>query len=296
MGLCFIVLAHTAPEQVGRLISTLTEPGSSVILHVDSHVDDAPFRRAAGRPAGGEVRFNPRRFHSGWGQYGLVDATVTSLELALEAFDFSHVILLSGLDYPITSAHAREEFFLAAGDKSYVSWSGGEPGAEVDRSRNERWYWNGDMHRLRTRYYWVAGRSIPMPNKWLPFIPAARPPKGLTPYQGSQWWNLHRTAAEYCVRYLRENPKLVRFFRHTLIPDEFVFQMALLNSSLGDSVVNEDLRFMSWVVDHPKLLGPSDLDTVFLPSKKLFARKFDERETPGILDLLDQRIAQPGVG
>jgi hypothetical protein len=291
MGLCYIILAHTGPDQVGRLIAALAGPRSSVIVHVDRRIDEAPFRRACGGSAAGEVVFNPRRSASAWARYGLVEAALSSLELALTRFDFSHALLLSGQDYPITTAAAREEFFLAAAENSYLSWSPGEAGPPPDRSRNERWYWDGDLHRLQTRYYWIADRSVPLPNRWLPFFPPTRLPAGLQPFQGSQWWNLHRDAAEYCVRHVRGNPRLVRFYRRTLIPDEFVFPMTLLNSPHAERIINEDLRFMSWELDHPKVLGPSDMEAALTPSVKLFARKFDERRTPGLLDLLDERLA-----
>lgn len=294
MGLCYIILAHTGPDQVGRLAATLAGPGSSVIVHVDRRIDEAPFRRACGASAAGGVVFNPQRSASAWARYGLVEAALSSLELALNHFDFSHALLLSGQDYPITPEAVREEFFLAAADRSYLSWSPGEAGPPPDRSRNERWYWDGDLRRLQTRYYWIADHSLPLPNRWLPFFPPARLPAGLRPFQGSQWWNLHRDAAKYCVSHLRGSPELVRFYRRTLIPDEFVFPMTLLNSPYADSIVNEDLRFMSWDADHPRVLGPSDLEALLRPSVKLFARKFDERKTPELLNLLDERVALVG--
>lgn len=291
MTLCYIILAHTGPDQVGRLATKLSGPRSTVIVHVDRRVDEAPFRRACSARGSGDVVFNPRRSASAWARYGLVEAALSSLEVALDRFEFSHALLLSGQDYPITPAVTRERFFIAAGSRSYMSWSAGDSGPVPDRSRNERWYWDGDMHRLETRYFWVAGRSVPLPSRWLPFVPPARVPLGLQPYQGSQWWNMHREAAEYCVQYLRRNRRLVQFYRRTLIPDEFVFPMTLLNSAYADRVVNEDLRFMSWDMDHPRLLGPSDLASVLAPSVKLFARKFDERREPGTLDLIDNAIA-----
>ncbi|HZU74405.1 MAG TPA: beta-1,6-N-acetylglucosaminyltransferase [Acidimicrobiales bacterium] len=291
MGLCYVILAHTAPEQVGRLAARLGGPGASVIVHVDRRVDEEPFRRACRTVGVDQVVFSERRSASGWGRYGLVDAAVNAVEFALDNLAFSHVLLLSGQDYPITTPEARDAFFAAAGDRSYLSWSAGDSGPPPDRSRNERWYWNGDLHRLRTRYYWIGELSVPVPSRWLPFFPPARVPRGLRPYQGSQWWNLHHDAAAYCIEHLRRNPRLVRYFRRTLIPDEFVFPMILLNSPLADRVVNEDLRFMTWEVDHPKLLGPSDLDRVLAPSVKLFARKFDESRTPGVLDLIDDHLA-----
>ena len=71
----------------------------------------------------------------------------------------------------------------------------------------------------------------------------------------------------------------VRFF-NVLIPDELFFQTLIMNSTLRDSVVNDNLRYLDWSREPaPAVLGVGDVDRM-LGSDKLFARKFDETVDP----------------
>jgi hypothetical protein len=298
MSVAYLVMAHTAPEQVARLVRRISTPEDIVYVHVDRKTPLEPFQRAfAELPL--PPRLMPRRVPVHWGGYGIVKATLMGIRLLLDdPRPWTHLVLLSGADYPIRSPQEIREFFAAHEGRSFVSWSAGDGHKVPDEQRagNVTWHWPGDMERLLTWTISIRGRRWHFPNERIPFALPRRLPPGLTtPYQGSAWVNLSREAARYCARFLRRRLDAQAFFRTTMIQDEFVFQMLLLNSPLRDTVVNEDLRYMNWAGNSPPTIQLADVAPM-RASAKLFGRKFDLATAPEPYDALDALIdaAAPG--
>jgi hypothetical protein len=81
------------------------------------------------------------------------------------------------------------------------------------------------------------------------------------------------------------------FMRTVHIPDEMFFQTALLNARRNVPLTREPLRYIDWSTGgaHPKVLTREDLDEL-RQSDCLFARKFDEKKSPGILDDVSKEL------
>jgi len=288
LAIAYIILAHRSPEQVARLVGRLSTPGDRVFVHVDRRQDIAPFAAAFARlpqpPA--LVRRRPVR----WGGWGHVAATLAGLRAVLRAPErFSHIVLLTGQDYPIRSTAEIQAFFAQHAGQSFLSWSDGTepPLTDEERGANERWYWSGDMSRLLGWCVTIRGRRwhFPRLDGTGPAIPR-RIPRGLRPYQGLAYWALTPEAAAYCLRTLRRRPGVRWYFQWVHIPDENLFQMVLLSSPLRDTLVNEDLRFLYWEHLHPRTISVEDVPAM-RASRKLFARKFDLDADPAVFDALD---------
>jgi hypothetical protein len=293
-GLAYVVLAHTLPEQLARLVARLDHPDDLVLVHVDAKEAAGPFERAL-EPLieTGRVRLVEERVACHWGGPGHLLATLGAAQEALDSgHDFCHLVLLTGQDYPIRPTEEIREFFARQPERSFLSWSLGT-GQELDdtaRPGNERWHWNGSLGRLVQRHYKLAGRKLPLalpPDRLRHRLPARRLPEGLTPAQGLAYWSLTREAVAYCLEHARTRPDVGRFLRRSLVSDEFYFQMVLLSSPLADTLVNEDLRYLNWDGWHPRTITMDDLEPM-LSSRKLFARKFDTTVDGAVMDVLDQ--------
>ncbi len=301
MGLAYVVLAHKLPEQVGRLIERLEHPEDRVFVHVDAKQDIRPFERELGPLVeSGHVEWVEPRIKCHWAGPGHLMATLGAAAQALASgHDFSHLVLLTGQDYPIRPTAEIRRFFAEHRDKSFLSWSFGEEREVPDEERpgNERWYWNGGRERIVSRHYKLPGREHPLsfPNRFLPFIPTRRWPEGLVAVQGLAYWSLTREAVAYCLDYARRRPELGSYLKRSFAPDENFFQMVLLSSDLAPQLVNEDLRYLNWRVYHPRTVTMDDLEPM-LASRKLFARKFDPEVDRAVMDALDEqaRAAAPG--
>jgi hypothetical protein len=292
MSIAYLVLAHAAPEQVARLVGRLSDPADAVIVHVDRRSDVRPFEAAfADLPVAPVM--TPRRTPVHWAGYGIVAATLILMRTALaQPRTFSHLVLISGADYPIRSNAELQEFFAGHAGTSFMSWSAGDhpaPVSDEQRHGNAEWYWSGSLERLSSWTVSVRGRRWQFPSERVPYQIPRRLPRGLrTPYQGSAWWNLTPEAAGYCLRFLARRPDVAAYFRFVLMADENIFQMILLaaGSPLRDTIVNEDLRYMHWAGNSPPTLTAAEVPAM-RASRKLFARKLDLAGEPATYDALD---------
>ena len=279
MTVAYVIRAHHRATQLGRMVDRLSGDGISFHLHV-SAVTSAEtlgeIRAALDGRRDLEWAERVATYYMGW---SMVESALSALRSAA-AKDPDHVVLLSGQDYPLKPPDAIKAWFATAGATSFVHHY---------RLPTDAWNREDDGMR-RIRHYWferphVFGRPIRVP-LW-----RRRFPKGFVPYGGSAWVALSGEAARYVLRFVEQNPRIVRFFRNTLIPDELFFQTVLLNSPLRESIVNEEVHHVDWSANEtsPKTFTASDFPAL-AASDKLLARKFDVKVDSEILDLIDREL------
>lgn len=278
--LAYLIRAHHAPAQLARLVRRLDTGNATFFVHVNARTDDAVYGAIAGALSGIEsVHWVPRRpvYYAG---FSLVRATLAGVEELLRADPpVDYALLLSGQDYPLRPAAEIEEFFEEHAGSSFLHHYALPTPEWADEDGGLR----------RVRYVWLERLRIRNRLVRLPLV-RRRFPAGLEPYGGSAFWCLSRECLEQVQRFTRERPDVVRFFHHTLIPDELFFQTIVMNSPLKDTVVNDDLRYVHWLGGmRPKTLGEDDFEEL-VGSGKLFARKFDAERDPAVLDRLDRDV------
>jgi hypothetical protein len=281
MRIDYLIRAHTAPEQLARLVERLDDGDVRFYVHVNSLTDDAVFDAMRERLSGREHVVWLPRVACRWGGFSLLQATLVGIEAILASGDLpDHAVLLSGQDYPLKPpaeirAHLAERqgrnlvhhFHLPAQE-----WAG--EGGGLNRLR----YPYFERFRYKTRLL-----RLPVPR---------RLPAGLEPYGGMALWALTGETLAWLMRFLAERPGVLKFFRHTKMPDETFFQTVLLSSPLADTVDSELLHYLDWSTGsaHPATLRAADLPKL-RASGMLFARKFDAELDSEILDLLDAEPA-----
>ena len=275
----YIITAHTLPDHLVRLVRRLRAGDTRFYIHLDARAP-ASLMDMVARELGGDdqVRLLPRhRCH--WASFSLVEAALKGVRAVLEEPEpIDYAILLTGQDYPLRPPAAVEAVLAAADGRSFMShW----PSHGLFLDRIERWHWHGGLLRWRVK----------IPNRFLPFSIKRTLPGGLRPFTGSAHWCLSRACLEFVADYVDGNPDMVRFFRHTSVPDESFFQTVLMNSPLAPTIVNDDLRYIDWSEGRssPRTLTMEDRDRV-LDSGALFARKFDPRVDAQILAVIDASI------
>ncbi len=109
----------------------------------------------------------------------------------------------------------------------------------------------------------------------------------LIPYGGSTWWALSRDAVAYILQFVQDRPRVVNFFKNTLIPDEAFFQTILGNSPFKPRITG-NLTYTDWTAggSSPSIISEKHLelfaspsfsaDDSFGPREVLFARKFPD--------------------
>jgi hypothetical protein len=280
MKIAYLIRAHYAPAQLGRLVDRLDSENAAFFIHISARTSGgthSKMQQAVGERANVQWVERVATYYAG---FSLVQSTIVGLQAIAAAEPTSHTVILSGQDYPARPTPEIEQFFQQQPGKSFVE--------HFARPVADKWPGeHGGLDRIRYRYFERINyktRTLRLP------ILRRRFPPGLQPYGGGAWCALSHDAVRYITSFVDQKPDVVRFFRHVKIPDEIFMHTVLLNSPLRDTVVGNDVHYIDWSHGgaHPKTLGTEDYDRI-LESGKLFARKFDVRYDSTILDLLDAR-------
>ncbi len=283
--ICFLVLAHKEPAQVGRLAERLAP--NRVLLHVDARVGGTVWQAFAGLPSQhGNVEMLPR-YRSGWASWGLAQATLSGIQHAATG-SFSHLVVMTGQDYLLRPLTEIASLFASQPDVSWVvhdnipvNWIGDK---------------DGGVSRVTHWHLAVKGRRVRVPLR-------RRAPEGIVPCYGHAQCVLSMPLARWIVDEVERRPELVKFFRRSWIPDELFLQSLVASSPMSANVVQATLWYADWSAggSHPRTFTESDIDRLVavghgeagrLPwgQLRLFARKFDVARDSRVLDLIDEHL------
>jgi hypothetical protein len=285
MTVAYLILTHRNPLQVGRLVRRLLHPQSSTHVHVDRNTNAQTYDQiVSSLPKSMNVEMVPR-VACVWGSWGIVEATLLGIRSILGSRSRAeHIVVMSGQCYPLRSAEALVDFFKKFPGCCFVtSWKMPSPVHGPD----------GGMYRLRYWHQSIGGRRFR--------IPIARKQPDVPLYVGPQWMVLDRARAMRLLDFTNEHPDIVRFFRHTWIPDEHYIHTVLQKTD-PDYLHNAELWYMDWSKPgangkNAPILGTDDFEKLRTASRqekigdlifpKLFARKFDSTVDSQILDSID---------
>lgn len=218
--LAFILLAHEAADVVADAADALLEGDDTCILaiHYDRKSPIRAFERLKERYRGSDrVFLVEERIACGWGEFGLVEATVNAMRvLQRHGGDYSHAYLVSSSCFPLKPLDMLRAFLDEHADLDFIE------------SQDESWI-KGGLRDERYSYYFPF--SFSRRRGLFEFATALQRRLGirrrrpdLTPRYGSQWWCLRRRTMDGVLGWIDANPAAFRFFRQVWIPDETFFQ------------------------------------------------------------------------
>ncbi len=277
MKIAHLILAHTAPGQLHRMIMRLQHSSAYFFIHIDKKSDIRPFEHLEEIP---NVRLVAKRVTVNWGGYSQVQATLNSCEEILgTGIAFDYINLMSGMDYPIKSTSYIHDFLADNPGKIFMRC---EPVMEV---------WKEAIPRI-TQYH-LPDLNIPGRYKLEKILNTVLPARKLRPgiiaAGRAQWFTASRDSIAYVVDYMKNNPWIARHFRLSWGADELMFHTILYNSPFRAAIQADNLMYTDWA-EHkasPKTLSMEDLPAL-RHTDKLFARKFNEQFDHFILDVLDK--------
>lgn len=276
MKLAHLILCHKGPEQLGRLVNSLSHPDADIYIHVDKKTDIKEFEALLNIP---RVYFINNRQSVNWGGYSMVQATLNSFEQILASgVEYGHVNLLSGMDYPLKSAAYIHKFCAENAGKAFMHISLNRDPNDVAQKLKK--YYLKDLNIKKGQHLAERVTTAVFPRKI---------PDGFVPVGNSQWFTIPLVCVAYIVKYLEDNTAIRRLFKYMWSPDDMIFQSVLYNSPYRDIMVDNDLRYTEWVDGRPSpnVLTMDNKESL-THTDKLFARKFDVDKDSAILDYLDR--------
>ena len=276
MRIRYIILAHQLPSQVVRLVRRLMTPDAVFYLHWDRRSPDADLNRILS-DLDAACHVEPLRRHAcHWGTFSIVAATLEGIAAACAGGPFDRLVLLSGQDYPIKSAHAIESFFGAQPDRSFVHRL---PLPKAD--------WpDGGWDRIRLK--WEHRDGAPEGVLHAVAGPPRTFPDGLHPHGGAQFWAMTGELARFVHEFSESHPEALAFFEHVFAPDEIYIQSVVASWPRPEDITNDTLHFLEWRRPGNVLLM-SDVRNL-AAARHLFARKFDARVDGAVFDAIDEQL------
>jgi hypothetical protein len=279
MRIACIIMAHKDPRQLERFIRTFQQEGFDFYLHIDRKSDVAPFRFLENLQG---VQLIKNRIPIRWASYNFFRAITLALTEALSSGKkYDYVSVMSGQDYLLRPAKEWFDYLSANDGKNFICYE------------DDGEWWKHAITRIRKYHLtnWGFRGRYRLQNILNALLPARKFPLPYRLYGGprAMCMTITRPAAEYVIRFLKEDRQLRRFLRFTWGPDEFVFPTVLMNSEFRSSIVNDNFYYIDWTQGgvNPKTFTSADYEAL-KASGKFLARKFDITLDSKILDRLDR--------
>ena len=281
--LMFLIHAHKDVKQLNRLINVLTSEHSKVYVNVDKK---SPLNLDLVDKRARLIKKRINIYHSGW---SMVDAILNSLrEIEEDNFEYSHVVYISGQDYPLVNVHEMEQ--LLQKNTDYINF------IEIsDTGWNCQERYNRFNYHDKYRDSFLLKKGIGVLNRVCERLGYKRKiPNNLVPYGGSAWWNLSQSTIQMTLDYVAANPGIRRFFRFTTCPDEIFFQTIVKHLNRKARLVNENYRYLIFLpgASRPEILDMSHAKDA-LASNAILARKFERPKSDELIDYIDN-VRNPG--
>jgi Core-2/I-Branching enzyme len=310
-AVAFVVLAHSDPPQVRRLLTALR--GADVFLHCDKRTPRAVAAEML-IDADPGVHAVQRRRTSTF-SWSLVGAELDSLRLALEHTEAQHIVVMSGSCYPLVSVRELED--------QLVNWRG-RSRLELNPFPYRHWHGpfssDGGTWRLAHRFLTTGDQLVIVRDTPIPIH--RRPiPAELRLHATAHWKIYARHHAEALLSVFADDPQQLKFWRTTYCPEESCVASILKSPDLVGSIADEVINDLPWFIKwpelepkhHPRWLDASDLaelraarfapprdpDAVISPEDrwrygKLFARKLRSSSAP-LLAEIDRELRNDEV-
>lgn len=286
----FLIIAHNNPEILYAQLEILDSVDVDFYFHLDAkmQIDKELLERHVSKSKIFYIK--PKKI--GWGHYSQIECELRLLETAInaeKAYDYYH--LLSGVDMPLKSYKAIDEFFLKNKEKEYIHF---------DQKNVE-----GNVRERISLYHFCPGRANWQRKVNGIFIKIQKILKvdrlkkiGWKVQKGANWFSITEDLAKDIVR----NKKMIqKYFRYSFCGDEVFLQTYVLNSRFYSRLYSDKfdndyhacMRLIDWKRGNPYTFGIEDFEEL-IGSDYMFARKFDYKNRPEIVDKLKLYLKTTG--
>lgn len=209
-------------------------------------------------------------------------------------FNCDYYHLLSGVDLPLHSMDYIDSFFIAHRGQEFLSLEE-EVADSVSRVMRERISLYHPLQNLLGRRFFKVTNGCNALQRAL-HINRLRSHQNLVLGKGANWFSITDDFAKYVVENWHQWASV---FSSSFCGDEFFLQTMILNSPFAERVYHYDaktrtspssyMRLIDWKRGTPYVFRTTDYKELST-SPMLFARKFDERVDPEIINMIADHV------
>jgi len=271
MKIAYLILIHNNFAQFQLLFDSIYYKDHIYLIHVDKKSDKEFHNRVKSYLSSYSNAHIMKSQICNWGGFSMVDVQIKGLQKLLQiSKDWDFFINLSGQDFPLKSQQYIMDFLGKNKDNNFID------ARDLISESNS-------LFRIR-KFYIEFGKYLINTRFKRAY------PKGIKPYYGSQWFILNRDFCNFFVKD-KTTKKIIKFYKNTFIPDEAVFQTAIMNSSFHSTVISNNKRALRMYDDGKPMILKSDDFEYLYSYERFFGRKFDINVDSEIIDKLKSHIS-----
>lgn len=300
MTFCYVVMCHTDPQAVLRLVRRIRElsPTADVLVR---HDRPGLFEPGEVEAAGADVLRSDIAVQ--WGDITLAEATIEAFLVARKRTGCSHAVLISGQDYPIRNLADWEAEIVASGVDALL-----DPLAAQPQDHSWRWRIFSPPAPLRAdgallRRALVRAGSLLSTRSIVLTKPGElrlwwgtrrlRPSPPITPVKASAWIVLGERALASIERQTADRPELEAFFREVRTPDEwFASSLVCADPELRVGIGSTTAKYFPPGAPNPVWIDLEVLARLRRSSDAPFVRKVAADAGPAVYAEADRMAAR----
>ena len=270
----YLIMAHTQPELLKKLLKMLDDERNDIYLHIDSKAKDYPLDEVAAVLQKSKCIFTERTDVK-WGSYSQIHCEMVLLKEAVKT-EHAYYHLLSGMDLPIKSQEQIFAFFEKYKGLEFVD----EDGATISEAALSR-------VKYTHKFYGKAGSvkdilgALSVKGQKLLGVDKTQKYGNIIFQKGRNWFSITHGLAKLVVE---KEDWIQEVFGQSVCGDELFLQTVARNSEYAEKICNPntmpevpDTRYIDWKRgsnNNPYVFREDDFEEL-KNALGLFARKFD---------------------
>ena len=270
----YLIMAHTQPELLRKLLKMLDNERNDIYLHIDSKAKDYPLDEIAAVLQKSKCIFTERTDVK-WGSYSQIHCEMVLLKEAVKT-EHAYYHLLSGMDLPIKSQEQIFAFFEKYKGLEFVD----EDGATISEAALSR-------VKYTHKFYGKAGSvkdilgALSVKGQKLLGVDKTQKYGNIIFQKGRNWFSITHGLAKLVVE---KEDWIQEVFGQSVCGDELFLQTVARNSEYAEKICNPntmpevpDTRYIDWKRgsnNNPYVFREDDFEEL-KNALGLFARKFD---------------------
>ena len=270
----YLIMAHTQPELLKKLLKMLDNERNDIYLHIDSKAKDYPLDEIAAVLQKSKCIFTERTDVK-WGSYSQIHCEMVLLKEAVKT-EHAYYHLLSGMDLPIKSQEQIFAFFEKYKGLEFVD----EDGATISEAALSR-------VKYTHKFYGKAGSvkdilgTLSVKGQKLLGVDKTQKYGNIIFQKGRNWFSITHGLAKLVVE---KEDWIQEVFGQSVCGDELFLQTVARNSEYAEKICNPntmpevpDTRYIDWKRgsnNNPYVFREDDFEEL-KNALGLFARKFD---------------------
>ena len=285
----YLIMAHTEPELLKKLIQLLDDERNDIYLHIDSKAADFPIKEVLKAAKRADCILTERTDVT-WGSYSQIHCEMVLLKEAVKK-EHKYYHLLSGMDLPIKSQNEVHAFFEKYAGLEFVD----EDLPQISEGALSR-------VKYRHKFFGKAGSmrdilgAIETKGQKILGVDKTQKYNDTIFQKGRNWFSITHGLAKLVVE--KEN-WIREVFCKSVCGDELFLQTVARNSAFAEKICNPntmpevpDTRYIDWKRgnnNNPYIFRLDDFEEL-KKSSAIFARKFDWNIDKNIVEKICNEI------